>query len=497
MKVISDQYQHHLEWEFIDFPIEITNLKFENGLYDLRKDCVIKVWRDVEYNLKATISGIADSPDSIKIKSQEVVGDFIPNEIITGEGVEKLYSYELKGCVIGGFTSSYLSIEKNQIKFEAQLLVDTVHRTFFQKLETAIVFEWFLASKLSANFPRRTTRALEKKYKKIREEIDPETKSNTVKSFGGGNDFILIDTPNIKCIAAKVPQHFGPNWADKICIEYRTEFGELPPTSTREAVHELLSFILGCQLLYIGTTEIAKSNQMASQTIKNPWSNNKIEKCSLPAMPPVKLDDYKDYWRLEYLMTELVPFYMSQREILKFKDALWKFWIAKDSPVGSNLPILSSAVESLAALYLSNHPELKKYYIEPEEYQKLIADEITSLMNNLRDQPFKDIIINKLKGACMRGPNEKIELFFKSIELPISSVEKKAMKARNKMAHSSIDSVNDDEIKIYIKLTHAYETLFHRIFLRLMNYNGNYIDYFSNGHPNRKIEEVIGGSEKQ
>lgn len=50
------------EWESMPFPIEISNLYFEKNLHDLSTDCIIKIWRDEELRLKATIEGHSINP---------------------------------------------------------------------------------------------------------------------------------------------------------------------------------------------------------------------------------------------------------------------------------------------------------------------------------------------------------------------------------------------------------------------------------------------------
>ena len=64
--MIYDQYQDHLEWEILEPNKEITNLTFETGLYGLNKDCVIRFYRNNQYDLVATISGIIHGKDELE-----------------------------------------------------------------------------------------------------------------------------------------------------------------------------------------------------------------------------------------------------------------------------------------------------------------------------------------------------------------------------------------------------------------------------------------------
>ena len=102
----------------------------------------------------------------------------------------------------------------------------------------------------------------------------------------------------------------------------------------------------------------------------------------------------------------------------------------------------------------------------------------------------------RLKHAIIQSEsniysNEKLKMMFEIIKLRVDKIEEKAIKARNKMAHSSIGNISDEEIKMIVRMTRAYETLFNRILLKILSYNGNYIDYYTIGHPTRSIDEPI------
>jgi hypothetical protein len=487
-----DFYQDHLEWEILEPEQAITHLTFENGLYNLNQDCIINFSRDNQYDLVATISGILNHPKDIDINAEETPGTFIENEIITGYSLDGLFKYKFSGVVIGGHTSSPISVNSTAAKFKADIIFDKVEKMFTgSNNDTEYLQEWFLSSKSDVHFPRLTKRGVEKSFKRIREQIDPDDEITLGRSHGSSRDNIFISTPEVSCIVAKVPDEYGPNWSFNLSIEYRTAFGKMPTDETKEAVSELVSFIFGCQLLKIGQTSYDKSHSLTLQEYKHPWGDNVVSKCQRGSFHPVDIRNYNEWGRVETLLNEMLPHYLRQRKTLRLKDALWKFWIAKNSSLGTNLPILSSAVEALAEQVLKSHPEKKHYYIEPSEFKETIKDELVAIELKLKDNNDRDKIMNKLKGSSQRGSNEKLEMMFEILNLPIDKIERKAIKARNKMAHSSLGDISMDEIKETIRLTRAYETLFHRIFLKILCYDGQYIDYYSLGHPKRNINEPI------
>jgi len=503
-----DHYQDHLEWEIIEPEQEITHLSFETGLYSLNKNCIIKFSRDSQYDLLATITGVAKNSEELDPNAEKIEGNFVSSETIIGYSKDGLFKYKLSGVVLGATNSNYISISDPSIKFRAELIVDTIEKSFNDiDTKTISIQEWFLTGITEINFPRSTSRSVDKSFKRIRAGVDPEDEFRLVKSSGSSRDHLLVKFADTAFIVSKVPQEYGPQWSFNISIEYRQSFGRIPNEEEREAISELVSFVFGNQLLKIGQTSYNSSASLALQEYQNPWGDNVVSRCQRKGFPPVELENFDDWGRIELLLNELINQYLTQRTSLRLKDTLWKYWLAKYSPLGTNLPILSSAVETLAGQVLKNHPEVKHYHIEYKKFTELIEEDIISVEKKLdtviensysqeKKDAIKDSILRKIKGSSQRGSNEKLEMMFEIIGLPIDEIERKAIKARNKMAHSSLGEISDEEIKTTIRLTRAYETLFNRILLKILSYDGEYKDYYTFGHPNRNIDEPIPNDEQ-
>ena len=498
-----DHFQEFLEWELLESNEAVSNLTFVNGIYKLEKDCIITFSRNNQFDLTAIISGIATNPNDLKPNIDMVIGTFISSETITGFSKENHFKYSFDGIVLGATKFSPVSTSSTSVKFQAELIVDRIEKVFIlQDNETEKIQEWYLSGNCKVNYTGTTERSIDKSYKRLRNGIDLENDINTIQGSGISRDYNFIQLPEFSFIIAKVPKEFEPVWSYNLSIEYRKTFGKIPDIEEREAISELVSFILGTQLLKIGESHYDDISNLIKQEFKNPWGDNIVNKCKKNAIPPVEIGNYNDWDRIIILLTELLPEYLIKRKSLRLKDTLWKYWLAKDSILGANLPILSSAVETLADQILKEHPEIKQYYLEYNLFSDLIKDEIIAIENkiikafeqiNQKDKidMIKESILRKIKGASQRGANEKLKMMFEIIDLPIGKIEKKALTARNKMAHSSLGETNIEEIKDTMRMTRAYETLFHRIFLKILNYKGNYIDYYSVGHPNRNINESI------
>jgi hypothetical protein len=489
-----EYYQDHLEWESIEFPLILTDIQSKKGLYDIPFDASIKVWRGIDFKLKAQISCVSSNKDAFNIPQDKLENSFIPKETITGTSLDRLYSIEVAGCFVTRETSSPISLDPLRLNFKVDLSIESVTRRLGVNHDTEVIFDWFLCSKLIAWFPRTTGRGVKTHFQKIRHEIDPDSQRSMIETRSSDRDFALIIIPGLKCIIAKVPDFYDPLWAGKFCIEYRIAFGVLPTKEIRKSISEFVGFVLGCHLLKIGATSLDKSQSIVSQYAMNYWGDNAMAKCSQTASPPTDINMPGQHWqRLEEVLNSLLPAYLKLEKNLQLSAALWKYWVACDLAVGTNLPIFASAIEALAGRYLQNHPELGTSHMASAEYQTLIADELTKIASKLTGKEFKDVVINKIKNAVFRGSNEKMALFFSSIKLPTGVLETKAMRARNVMAHGSIEGAEIKKLREYAKLTQVYQTLFNRVMLRILDYEDHYIDYYSKW-DNRPITAPIGGT---
>lgn len=492
MKIIHEQNQDHREWEVLDAE-KCTHLIFENGLYNLPTDCTITFSRDNQYDIKATISGVAHSKKELEPNEPEIGGTFVSRENIIAYSPDCIFKYKIFGVAISSIKSSPFRFEgKMLISFEANLLLDRIEKKHDNyEYNLGGLTEWFISSRIQLFYPRGTSREIKKRYVRSRNSIDEEVFNSAGGSKGTSNDFFLVKTPEYDFIVGQVEESYGPSWAHKMCIEYRTSFKKVPNEREREAIREFISFILGAHLLKIGESVYDTSNNLVSQMYMHPWGSNVVSKCSGSALSPVAISRHTDWGQIEIIANSLIPQYLNLRSKLGLKGTIWKFWLAKDSPVGTNLPILSSALENLADKILKDHPEKKHYYISYKDFNDLIKDELDSIKSKIASNSNHERILNRIRKAAERGGNEKLDMMFEILELPIGDLECKAIKARNSMAHSSIDDITDEEAINAVRITRAYETLFNRVLLKLLGHKGTYIDYYTEKHPTRPIDEYI------
>jgi hypothetical protein len=168
--------------------------------------------------------------------------------------------------------------------------------------------------------------------------------------------------------------------------------------------------------------------------------------------------------------------------------------MAQNNPIGSNLPIFSSAIESLSkSWFKSKKSKTQGIYLPKNEFDKLLENDFKILEKRLKSQKYGERILNKIKSSFQMGANERIQFFFDEICLPIGDVENKALRSRNKMAHGH-SLKTDKEQRNMIVMTSAYETFLHRIILKILGYPGTYIDRSSKGFPDMNIDKPMLGT---
>lgn len=86
----------------------------------------------------------------------------------------------------------------------------------------------------------------------------------------------------------------------------------------------------------------------------------------------------------------------------------------------------------------------------------------------------------------MQRVSEQLTHFFTGIDVVIGNMEKKALQARNFSAHGSFGGSNIDYREQYV-ISQVYECILVRVVLKLLKYDGNYIDYGTFGYPEKNI----------
>lgn len=472
------------DWEGNEFPLLVTELISITNHYKIPFNSTIQIFRDHDYRLKGILKGVTKNPKELEYYEEDEIKTvgFIQGETIEAKSNGKLY-------LIEGFDISTIKefpFKKDDIiyfEFECEVYLESIKLLNCKNIQADKICEYFLCSVPRILFSGITKRINSSEHYKYRSPLDhyEEDLESFDKGYSSSWDYFLLKYENQIICIQQVNKKYLPENVDGIIIEYRNISIDFPTENFRKIVQEFLSFIFGSHLQNIGSSSFNNGYELISTESINPWSRKLYKNGN---MNPIPLSNGRDRNFLENILNNLFSNFVKQYNQISLSDCLWKLWIGQSSPLGTNLPILSSGLESLIDSFVQFH-ELQKTYSKDEKknYHILIKDDLESLEKKLEGYEFKSSIINKLKNPYNFSIGEKMRVFFKHINIHFDkkSLENQALLARNHMTHQAVNYETVEEQQRIKKISDAYATLIHRVILKILGYDWYYIDYSKQG----------------
>lgn len=493
-------YLEHLEWEFLQNKFQIDKIILNTNLPPNTER--IEVWRDESYNIKARLFATEKRDSNKDYLKESIPGKSREPFTIKGSTEFGSIDVELRNCFTGPLKIIWDERDGGDTeKIELELLTSGMKVNMMNISETARLKDWYLNAPHNLYLPRLTKLNISLDFKRLRNSVEEANLEYSSKSSGCEQDFAFVDTNQVKFIISNVDDDFGPKWSNKIGIEYIKKIGSIPEKETRESINEIVSFILGKQLLHVGYTKYNNDGQIVEAFVKSPWTNNTISLCQEPVYKPINIRISRPV-ELEEVLKQLVPSYLQLRNELNLNETLYFYWASIDSPIWVILPIISAALEGLIQKCIkSNNFKIKGVYMEKKEFDELLSEEMTKISEKLDTKnfgdkkEFKDKIFKKIQNSYNMSASDRFSYFFDSINLEIGKIENTTIKARHGVAHGGIN-FDHETIEKMISAKLAYQTLFNRVLLKILGYNGYYIDMSTIGFPEHHIDVPLGGNKE-
>lgn len=494
-----DHYLRHLEWEVLQNSLEIESI--EDNLELPQNTRKIDLKRSGSYKIQAKL--IANSSDSEKGISSEfkkfiqlIQSDTTDSSYIAHTFSIKGKTYlgkdvELHDCIIKNISSSWDKTSEIEI-IEMFILTSRIEIKNSDEHEACCIIDWYLNGP-NLVLPRMTERKIILNYNRLRTDF-PDVKTEYSNEYlgNGSRDFAYISTDQIKFLLTSVNNSFGPSWSTNYGIEYRKEFDFIPSLKERITICEIVSYILGKQLIHVGYTKYQCDGKVMEQCALSPTKDNITTLCQKQSNEPINLEN-DCLSKIESLLNELIPPYFTLRDELNLNAALYMYWASMEAPLGTNLPILASALEIIMkAWFKSSKSKTKALYMEKDKFDDLLESELKTISSKLQSEDFGDKIYNKINYAYNMSVTDRFHQFFNEIDLEIGNIEKSALNYRHKMAHGDM-KLDGEKIVEALANTKAYESLFNRVFLKILDYDGDYLDKSSPKFVQRPIDTKLGG----
>lgn len=285
-----------------------------------------------------------------------------------------------------------------------------------------------------------------------------------------------------------VGDKYGPLWSTNLSISYFAEYGRIPSREERKQIREYLSFFVGKRLMYIGESLFDENGNQIGFIMENPRTCGfDIEKeCMSSAKAPIRNDVSVLQNYFNTIQKYIEPF--SELYVkLDFDSLFSSYWYAQKVTQPMDLPILSAALENLKRKWYEEvalNPET--VLMDKKDFSKRIKPIKALVETQFAGTEYVERMKRSVEGMNRMSVSEQLTHFFEGIGMVIGKKEKNALQACNSSAHGSFWGDNVDYEKQSVT-SQVYGCILVRVILKLLKYDGNYIDYGTIGYPEKNI----------
>jgi hypothetical protein len=267
----------------------------------------------------------------------------------------------------------------------------------------------------------------------------------------------------------------------------RFERNVFPPDAAVSEINTLLSYILGIELIFIGSTKF-DSNSYPIEKYTYSTFQLDIEKVlaeqEIPPFP-VRVEDRQVGVDICQQINTFIQNYLNTQERYNWGQILWYITYARTQPPLVKMQPLATAFDLICSQYFGG-----KNILLPQEIFSKILKNIKSIVDNatITDEE-KEQLFGKISNCNFIGQNKKNRLIFDELKMELSKDEDNALKARNTSVHGSIGQI--DIIQTMVD-NNLFMTLFNRLVLKLLGIK-YYIDYSKQGLVIAEVEKSQSG----
>lgn len=332
---------------------------------------------------------------------------------------------------------------------------------------------------------------------RLRDEV---LKNEQTETRTSSRDYLQINLnlPSLeKILIGTVPLEFvseGSELERPGFIKYFRGPDGLPDEHLRNAVVRAFEFLLGNGLGVLGHCEFDVEERPVRVTYRSAYVPGGMG----PGHRPALLDDKLRYDGLdETIITKIVRNYIQKEQSFGFNGAVWLFLHGKNAPLEMAAGYVGAAFEILRRGYYSQPENEARSKLIPTEKWRLVQTRMKQALSSSKEdvllQEFSSEIdeVEKRFAEFNKVSGKKLtRLFLTDLRLRFGATEERGLNARDIAAHALSLPVSQsfERLRSY----RAIQTLFARVFLRLLDAPVCYFDYSALNHPPRCLEDAQG-----
>lgn len=263
-----------------------------------------------------------------------------------------------------------------------------------------------------------------------------------------------------------------------------------PTNEQRTKIREVLSFVLGCYLVYLGHSRYTADWSLHSFHAISGYSLDK-KAFELPVMPPTILSttahNYLDHACVLRFASRLFRAY----DDLGFGSLSWTYWHARAAPLHVAAVHIGAAIEALQRRYTKLHKaDFPSKVITDKKQWAAFNATVNSEIDKLELAPAAREIMKGNLGLLNSMPRKATtDEVLKRTGVTLGKDEADAWKSRHDAAHG-----NDFDSSHYAGMIRSVKLLkgvFHRMLISIVDGADQYYDYASLDFPLRPVAEPV------
>lgn len=240
----------------------------------------------------------------------------------------------------------------------------------------------------------------------------------------------------------------------------------------RNKIRKLISFILGCPLIFYGFSFVNKYMTPSFTYLRN-ISNSERAQLSINVQVPSPLS-LKAFNVIEFLIFETLV----EELYVKFEDydldnIFFTYWVAVNSNSVTAAVHYGAIIEKLQATYMKIHDVSYSKILDKAIFKKMRKRLVEQLDEFELTPEQKQVFLNKIGNMNTYSQKDKMDFFCRDISLSLSDVEKLAWQQRNDAAHGNDIS----DINQAWKNTIILRELVNKFLLKILTSNKYYLSY--------------------
>lgn len=432
--------------------------------------------RKEKYQLVLEIVGEPAPPPVTQERGTRRVGAFIKGSTLpTYKGEDNIFDYQYKFCFRQNSSPGF-SDNKHKVKLRPGRVVQT--RKNIQKTSQYTVI--YFINGLDHD-------KLNYHYFRIEQELKARVK------FQEESDFVFLEDSEIQSLAAqpiKLGSHqayFGitpQEYADGTKTSFLLIKGDFElPDNRAFSIGRFLSLIFGAEFSVYGYAKLdsdLETNYTEYLNVSEIYFDTFSKYSPRPIIPLWARDDITEtlsklynayFWlALDFNMDVITSFILESHRL----------------SMETQIQPLSAAFDALTNAWLQKNDGDRD--MSDSEFQEIISDLLKTAAERLKDIPNCEKIINRMRYANNLGHSQRGKAFLSGIGITLSRDEEKILKSRHSAVHGGNNSHDVEQIN---RMNNGYRSLLARIILKLLDYQGKYIDYANLGFPRRNMDESI------